>query len=256
MKKRPSALFFFLLFLYASPSFSQRITLKPLFGYYLPKLNAVNDDIAKELPFWREFLETDLPDPGKIGGHAVYGGQLQFHFRESYFINVHVSFYRDAAETQFSDALNPSAGQFHYSRKVEFYDAILSLQYFFDYDSDNLFNTYLRIGAGVLSTNAKTETKSTFTASMVSNTFLPQVDTQGDFSGSTLTGIISAGMELRFTPSLTIWGEAGLQSANVGQLNGSLQRANSTAVPDYTTNTTFDFSGLFVRLGGGVGLPF
>ncbi|MFQ5628359.1 MAG: hypothetical protein ACE5I1_06340 [bacterium] len=235
---------------------AQRLSIKPFWGYYVPRLSDVNNDIASEIPVWSDLLETQITSPGKIKGNSVFGGQIQFHLRENYFVNLNISYYRGKAETEFTDSNRTPAGRFFYFREVKSYDVVVNLQYYFDYDAGNFFNTYISIGGGVIAVNANTDTESNFTSSMINNVPLPQVDTHGEFSGSTLTAVLAGGVSLHFSDFLSIWSEAGFQVSNIGQLEGSVSRINNAEIPDFTTNTSFDLTGVFIRLGADFGLQF
>lgn len=228
---------------------AQHISIRPHLGYYVPRMNDVNDTIENQIRVWRELLETDLSDPGKIDGGPIIGGQIQFHLNESYFIALSAAYYREKSETAFA----ADDRRFAFTREVEFLDVQLNIQYYFDYEPGTIFNKYLNLGIGVMNGQADARTINTFPASLVSGAQLPRVDTTGDFSRSSLTASITAGIDVRLASLLSLWLEGGLQFGNIGQLDGTVTRLDADPVEDLSS-TEFDFTGFFLRTGFGIGL--
>jgi len=244
-----------LLLLFATTSVAQRLTIKPYYGYLLPRMGDVNNRIDVQLEGWRDLLGEPLPAPGEINGNRSLGGQLQYHLSDEYFLALNVSNYQEKIAMEYFRPGSQPADRFFFEREVESIDVVLSVHYYFAYDESRRLNPYVGIGAGLLFAKAKSNTISTIISNPSQGTLFPPTDTRGDFSGETLIAAISGGLDLRIVHFLFLWGELGYQIANLGQLEGSVTAINEQPNAAFTTRTSFDFSGLYFRGGLGIRLP-
>jgi len=245
----------FILFAFATPLLSQNFTIKPFYGYLRPQMTDVNRRIENQMAAWRELLEEPLPAPGKISGQPVWGGEIQYHLNDDYFLGLKVSRYQDKVTSDYRSPSPATPGRFLYTRDAEAIDVALHLDYYFGYDESSRLNKYFGLGIGIISAQARSVTQSTFemTGSKVT---LPLIDTTGDFSGTAFTALISAGLDLKLAGSFSLWSEAGYRYAKLGQLEGTVRQINSQQNAAFTTNTSFDFSGFYLQAGLGIGLAF
>ncbi|GEM_PF-2682378 len=237
-----------------SPLLAQNFTIKPYFGYLRPQMTDVNRRIENQIDTWRELLEEPLPSPGKIAGRTIFGGAIQYHLNDDYFLCLDISRYqKEAAIEHFNNATPPA--RFFFAREVKTLDAALHLDYYFDYDESGLLNKYIGLGIGIVSVQALSTTQSSF-ESNASKITLPRVDTSGDFSGTAFTVAISGGLDVRVAGALSLWSEVGYKYAKVGQLDGTIRQINDQQNAAFTTSTSFDLSGFYFQAGLGIGLPF
>jgi opacity protein-like surface antigen len=237
-----------------NPLLAQSFTIKPYFGYLRPQMTDVNRRIENQIGTWRELLEAPLPSPGKISGRTIFGGAIQYHLNDDYFLCLDLSRYQKEAAIEYFNTATPPA-RFFFAREVKTVDAALHLDYYFDYDESGLLNKYIGLGVGIVSVQALSTTQSSF-ESNASKITLPRVDTSGDFSGTAFTLAISGGLEVRLTGAFSLWSEVGYKYAKVGQLDGSIRQINDQQNAAFTTSTSFDLSGFYVQGGLGIGLPF
>lgn len=255
MKKAITPPLIMLLLLLTTPLLSQSFSLKPFYGYLRPQMTDVNRRIDNQMEAWRELLEEPLPSPGKIGGRSIWGGEIQYHLNDDYFLVLNISRYQDKATTDYRGPSPATPGRFLYTREVETFDVALHLDYYFDYDESGRFNKYFGLGLGLVSAQAKSVTQSTF-AMTASQVLLPLIDTTGDFSGAAVTALLAAGLDLKLAGPLSLWSEVGYRYAKLGQLDGTVRQINNQQDAAFTTNTSFDFSGFYWQAGIGIGLPF
>ena len=245
----------FLIFVFVTPLLSQSFTIKPFYGYLRPQMTDVNRRIDTQMAAWRELLEEPLPVPGRISGQPVWGGEIQYHLNDDYFLGLNVSRYQDQATTDYRSPAPATPDRFLYTRDAEAIDVALHLDYYFDYDESSRLNKYFGLGIGVIFAQARSVTQSTFELTD-SKVTLPLIDTTGDFSGTAFTALISGGLALRLVEPFSLWSEVGYRYAKLGQLEGKVRQINSQQNAAFTTNTSFDFSGFYLQAGLGIGLPF
>jgi opacity protein-like surface antigen len=255
MKKllTPTIILFF--FLLVAPASAQRLMIKPFYGYLLPQMSDVNERIENQIEGWRELLGVPVPSPEKIAGNGVFGAQVQYQLNDDYFLALNASHYQKKVATEYSNDTAPTPENFLYEREVETTDVTVHLNYYFNYSPDNRFNKYLGIGVGLIFAKARSNTQSSFVTNPSSKVLLASVDTQGDFSGNSVTAAFSGGLDFGLSNSISLWGEAGYQYAKVGQMEGTVSRPDNQNAA-FTTTTSFDFSGFYFRAGLGIGLPF
>jgi hypothetical protein len=246
MQKSYSIAFSLFLLMFTSILSANDITLKPLIGYYFPKMGDVNSKIDSDIRGFRNLLQAPIPHPGNINGNMIFGGQIEYHFNEDYFLNLDVSYYQEkVAAAYFSANTNPT-WQFDYEREVQMVDAMLNLHYYFGYSSWRRFNKYLIIGVGLIFVNAKSWTATTNPSLLI--------DTRGEFSGNSLSGVLGLGGNYRLSNTFKLWGEAGLQYGNTGQLDGTVTDIGNPGGGEVTSESSFDFTGVYIR--GGIGFTF
>ncbi len=250
--KKLAAILFYLIFV--APLAAQSLIIKPFYGYLLPRMSEVNDQIGRQIGLWRELLEEPILSPGKIDGHYVFGAQVLHHFNDDYAVTLELSRYQEKIATDYFKPAS-SSERFLYERDVETYNLAVNLNYYFGYDEASRLNKYVGFGAGLLFAKANSVTLSSI-VSDPKGASLPAVDTRGEFSGNSITAALAGGLELRLAGSVSLWGEAGYRYAKIGQLEGTARRINEQEASAFTTNTSFDFSGFYVHAGLGLGLPF
>ncbi|RMI00526.1 MAG: hypothetical protein D6681_11255 [Calditrichaeota bacterium] len=234
------------IFLGISPIMGQ-IRLKPHAGLLFPGMGDVNAKIENDIISFRQITGEPIPSPGTIGRNKFFGVQVEYQIEEDYFASLNVGYYSDAAEVDYS----ATAGlRFHYLREVQLFDFMLNLHYYFNYSTWKRVNTYLGMGVGLSVANARSETFSNF------GDELAQVDSRGDFAGNSLSALLGAGVDVRLSQAFSLWGELGLQYGNMGQLDGSVTTKDHPEKRDTVSQSSFDFTGIYVRAGLGVLLPF
>ncbi len=224
-------------------SVAAQVTIKPFYGFYRPRLNDVNSKIVNDIDNVRILLDAPVPSAGKFDGESVLGGQIEYHLNEDYFFNVSVAFYNEDVSTSFSQ----DGWQFDYQRDIDFYDFVLNLHYYFNYNSWRRVNYYAGIGVGYLLVRANSLTVST------SNNYL--TDARGEFNGNAITAALTVGGHLKMAEPLMLWVEGGLQYGNVGNLDGKTTN-NGAAEEELLSDSQFDLTGFFVRGGIGLSLGF
>jgi len=241
--------------IFISPLAAQTVSITPYYGYLIPKMTSVNNLIEFQIDSWSEILEDQISSPGKINGSREFGIQIQYPLDNTYFLNINVSYYQEKIETEHLISLSQPPDRFYFNREVELYTAIISLNHFFSYSPRRRFNYYIGLGAGYSFTKAlSTTTLSLTDIGGLDGTIV--TPGEGEFSGSTLSGVIKGGFDYRLLNFISLWGEAGVRVANFGQLNGTATSIENPELTDTTTSSSFDFTGPFIRAGLGISLPF
>ena len=230
------------------PLTAQKFSIKPFAGYYYPNMSDVNSKIDTDIRGFRNLLDAPIPFPGKFNGNIIFGGQIEYNASEEYLFTLNVSYYGEKVSTDYFSAESTPTWEFDYQREVRMIDVIFNMHYYLGYNSWNRFNKYIGIGAGLAFLNAKSFTASTHPSN--------RIDTSGDFSGNILSGLISLGGNYRLTDILKLWAEFGLQYGNFGQLDGTITTFNNPEEIPATTESSFDLTGLYLRGGLGIALPF
>lgn len=242
------------LFFLISPALvGQKVFIKPLYGYYFPRMSEVNAKIANDLDGQRRKLQEAIPSPGKLNGDQLIGGQIEYYLGDDYFMNLNVSFYSEKASVEHQGGRFSTPFTFIFEREVEAYDVMFNLNYYLGYNSWKRFNKYIGIGAGLLVVNAHSLTVSTKNDS--EHKVFP-VNTRGEFSGTILSGVLALGGNLRLATGLKLWAESGLQYGNVGKLDGNITTISDPEKQAVSTESSFDLTGLYLRGGIGFSLPF
>jgi hypothetical protein len=242
------------LFVFDTPLFSQSLTLKPYYGYSLPQLSEVNDQIKSQTERWQNILGVSLTAPGEFGGQSIFGGQVQFHLNDDYFLALDISRYEKQVSTEYLSDATPAADRFYYERAVEAVNAALNLNYYFGYDQASRLNKYFGLGIGMIFAKANSLTQLSFAVEPKPGTTLTAVDTRGEFSGNSIAAAFLLGLDLRLSNFIFLWTEGGYRYAKAGQLEGTVSRVEDQQGVAFTTNTSFDFSGFFIHAGLGIAL--
>ncbi|MGH7600289.1 MAG: hypothetical protein ACREOI_28380 [bacterium] len=251
--KKLAAILFFSFFV--APLAAQSLAIKPYYGYLLPRMSEVNDQIGRQIGLWQELLGEPFLSPGKINGNHVFGGQVLHHFNDDYAVTLELSRYQEKIVTDyFKPASSPE--RFLFEREVETYNLAVNLNYYFSYDETSRFNKYVGFGVGLLFAKANSTTLSSIVSDSKTGALLAPVDTRGEFSGNSITGALAGGLELRLAGSVSLWGEAGYRYAKIGQLDGTVRRIDDQEGAAFTSDASFDFSGFYFHTGLGFGLPF
>ncbi|RMF56479.1 MAG: hypothetical protein D6748_13385, partial [Calditrichaeota bacterium] len=219
------------------------ITIKPHIGYFFPRMGDVNSKIETDILTFRDIFGEPIPQPGKISGNPMYGAQIEYHLNEDYFLNVNVAYYQDKSNVFHQSFTDPSLF-LNYKREVQFYDVMFNLLYFINYNSWRRFNKYMGLGIGVVLANAHSVTETNHPA-------LP-LNSRGDFTGNSLSAIISVGGKYRLTTFSYLWGEIGLEYGNMGPLDGKVTTLDHPEKRDAITESSFDFTGIYLRIGIGM----
>jgi len=162
----------------ATPLAAQKFSIKPMVGYYYPKLGEVNSKIKTDVDELRNILAAPIPSAGEFNGNIILGGQIEYQANEEYFFNLNVSYYQEKVATDYNSANTTPPWQLNYERDLWMVDVILNMHYYLNYSSWRRFNKYIGIGVGVMFVNAKSLTFSS------NPNFLS--DTRGDYSGGKL----------------------------------------------------------------------
>jgi len=78
-----------------TPLAAQKFSIKPMVGYYYPKLGEVNSKIKTDVDELRNILGAPIPSAGKFNGNIIFGGQIEYQANEEYFFNLNVSYYQE-----------------------------------------------------------------------------------------------------------------------------------------------------------------
>jgi opacity protein-like surface antigen len=240
--------------IFVTPLLAQSLALKPYYGYSLPQLSEVNDQMKRQIEGWQTLLGASIASPGEFSGKSIFGGQVQYHLNDDYFLALDVSRYQQKISTEYLSGATPAPDRFYYERSVETFDVALNLDYYFGYDPESRLNKYFGIGVGMIFAQATSLTQLSFAAEPEPGTTLTAVDTRGDFSGNSITGAFLLGLDWRLSDWFFLWTEGGYRYAKVGQMDGTVSRADNQQDTAFTTTTSFDFSGFFVHAGLGIGL--
>lgn len=252
--KKLAAILFYLFFV--APLAAQSLVIKPFYGYLLPRMSAVNDQISRQIGLWQELLGEPVPSPGKIDGNNVFGGQILYHFNDDYAVTLEMSRYQEKVVTDYFKPGAPATERFLYEREVKTYNLAVNLNYYFVYDEASRLNKYVGFGAGLLFAKANSVTLSSIVSDPKTGASLPAVDTRGEYSGNSITAALAGGLELRLIGSVSLWGETGYRYAKVGQLDGRVRQIDAQEAAAFTSIASFDFSGFYFQAGLGIGLPF
>ncbi len=236
-----------------APLTAQKVNIIPYYGYLLPRMTDVNDKIESDINGrngFQRLIGQNLPFPGEFNGEGVIGAQIEYHLNENYFASINVSYYQESVGSEFATGSTGKADRFLYEREVELYDVSINLHYYFNYSTWKRLNTYLGFGVGLYVVNAFSDTESTF-----SNDVINPIDTHGEFSGNALGASFALGGDLRLLKFLSLRAEGGIQFANIGQLDGSITTISNPAKQETPSQSSFDFTGLFVRGGLSITVP-
>lgn len=232
----------------ATPLTAQKFSIKPVIGYYYPRLAEVNSKIKVDVDGLRNILGAPIPSAGKFTGNIYFGGQIEYQANEEYFFNLNVSYYREKVAADYNSANTVPPWQLSYEREIRMVDVILNMHYYLNYSSWKRFNKYIGIGVGMMFVHARSLT-------FIASPDIP-LDSRGEYSGNTLTGILAIGGNYRLSKTVKLWSEFGLEYGNVGELNGKVTSLEQPEETDAATQSSFDLTGLFLRGGLGITLPF
>ena len=243
---------FLILFKINNPLVAQSITVKPYYGYFIPTLKSVNDQIKLQIDEYSNIFGETIPSPGKFNGNQAYGIQIEYALDKTYVLNISASYYQEEVNTEYFTTLIPPPDYFYFDRKVELYNIILSLHYYFDYIFPQVINFYAGLGAGIGITEALSTTK--IILNNPDGTSYVRTDAHGKYSGSTLSACFKVGADYRFNNFVLVWGELGLIVTNFGQLEGEITDIDFPEPVNHTTDSSFNFTGFFIRSGLGFSL--
>jgi opacity protein-like surface antigen len=242
--------------IFAASAAAQNFVFKPYYGYLLPRMTDVNEQIDRQMQGWRELLAAPIPFPDKIDGDRLIGAQILYHFSEDYAAGLDISQYQEKVATEYSKPATATPERFFYEREVQAVNVALNLKYYFGYYAADRLNAYIGAGTGVIFVKANSTTQSSFITDGSGEVGLQPVDTRGKFSGESLMATTAAGFDFQLTDFFAFSAEIGYQFANVGQLEGTVNLIDNPDDTAFTTNTSFDFSGFYFHAGLGIGLPF
>ncbi len=252
--KKLAAILIYLIFV--APLAAQSLVIKPYYGYLLPRMSEVNDQIDRQIGVWRELLGAPIASPGNIDGHHFFGAKAQYHLHDDYFLTLEASRYQEKIATEyFKPGVSPLE-RFLFERKVETIDLAVNLNYYFDYDDASPLSKYISFGAGLLFAKANSVTQSSILIDSSTGASLLPVDTRGEFSGNSISANLAGGLELRVAGSVSLWGEAGYRYAKLGEMDGNIRTINDQQAAAFTTSSSFDFSGFYFHAGLGIELSF
>ena len=240
-------------FAIAAPAAAQRLWLKPFYGYLQAPMSDLNNRIEEQIRGWREVLDAPVAFPEKINGNVAYGGEIAYDFSDNYSVSLGLYYYKEESQVRHDIPAAQTLTRFNFERSVQLYDLFFNLRYHFFEVAYAGVNPYFGFGAGLAMGKAKSITQH-FVDDLQGNVTFTLTDTQGDFDGNTTSGQIFLGVDARFSTFASLWAEGGYQAARVGQMDGTILRPGSQASA-FTSNTSFNYSGFYVRGGIGIALP-
>jgi outer membrane protein W len=253
MRKRIALFIAFFALAIAAPAAAQRLWLKPFYGYLLAPMSDLNNRIEEQIRGWREVLDAPVAFPDKINGSVAYGGEIAYDFSDNYSLSVGLYYFSDESQVRHDIPAAQTLTRFTFERSVQLYDLFFNLRYHFTEVAYSTLNPYLGFGAGLAMAKAQSITRH-FVDDFQDNVTFTLADTQGDFDGNTTSGQLFVGVDARFGAFVALWAEGGYQAARVGQMEGTIQRPGSPASA-FTSNTSFNYSGFYLRGGLGIALP-
>ena len=238
------------------PIAAQSPSIRLHYGYFVPRMQSVNEQIETQINRWSEIIGESIPQPSKIDGDRAFGLQFQYPLNADDLLNLSVSYYRENVATEQLTFITEIPDRFFFERKVELYDVFLNLHHYFNYSTTHRLNYYVGFGIGASFTKARSRTALTNTVNSMSGEPIDIVDTAGDFTGSTLSLALAAGFDVRLVRLASLWAEVGLQHTKFGQLSGMVRTVGNPGGVDSQTDSTFDFTGVGARAGIEIALPF
>jgi len=257
MQKLIKLAVFFGSLVFAIPLTAQNLVIKPYYGYLhlLPQMKDVNKQITRQIEGWREELNEPISFPGKFNGAHFVGAEIQYHLSNDYVLAMDFFFFRESVGTSEKIMIGALPYFFAYGRRVESFDVVAKLHYYFDYKPESRFNKYIGLGGGPVFAKAKSVTVIFLNEAGFDGERRP-VDAQDSFSKTSLTAVISAGADFRLLNFISLWGEAGYQYAKVGQIKGTVRQLDDMLNTAFPTESSIDLSGFYFRTGLGIRLPF
>ena len=248
---------FFGSLVFAIPLVAQNLVIKPYYGYLhlLPQMKDVNNQIARQIEGWREELNELVSFPRKFNGAKFFGAQMQYHLSHGHVLAMDFFFFEESVGTTYEKSTGTLPYLFAYGRRVESFDVVAKLHYYFDYKPAGRFNKYIGLGGGPVFAKAKSFTGIVMREAGFDGERRP-VDAQDNFSKTSFTVVISAGADFRLFNFVALWGETGYQYAKVGQIDGTDHRSDDMPNTVFPTEASIDLSGLYFRTGLGIKLPF
>jgi len=250
--------FFLILFIRFQMGQCQSFKVKPYLAYSQVGMDDVNRDITNRVAQLRNLVGQPLPIPNGLNGNYGWGIQAQYHLGENYFLNLNTYFFKEETESEYFQEGLPNSVNFLFKQQIEYIEASAGLKYYLGYNTWKRVNFYLGGGIGVGFGWADALTKYTDGTN--------KVDNSGQYSSTALIANFMGGAEIRITPYLSLFPEAGYRLANLQQMNGrisidqdfpGIQNGRLEASDsNYTPEEIYDFSGFFVSIGIGFILPF
>jgi hypothetical protein len=238
----------------AAPAAAQRLWIKPYYGYLKVSMTDLNNRVEDQILGWRDVLDAPVADPGKIDGNSAYGGEIALDFSDTYSAGIGIYYFKENISTRYTNLTGTALTQFAFERGVRLYDLFFNLRYYFSEPAFSPVSFYAGFGAGLAMAKASSNTQH-FVSDASDTTFFVFTDTQGDFSGTTTSAQLMAGIEGRLGGFFLLWGEAGYQVARPGQMDGTIRRIGNEQGSAFTSNTSFNYSGFYARGGLGIALP-
>ncbi len=253
MRKTVALSVIFFVLIIAGPAAAQRLWLKPFYGYLHAPMSDVNNGIEEAIRGWSNVLDSPVPFPESIDGNAAYGGEIAYDFSDNYSISLGLYYFKEETEVRHDIPAAQALTRFNFERRVQLYDLFFNLRYHFSETAFAGLNPYFGFGAGLAMAKAQSITQH-FVDDLEDDVTFTLTDTQGDFDGNTTSGQIFVGVDARFNNFASLWAEGGYQVARVGQMEGTVLRPGSPASA-FTSNTSFNYSGFYLRGGVGISLP-
>ena len=236
------------IFSFFGKAYAKIIFIKPFVMWYRPNLGNVKANINEDLNQFRKLTGLSIANNGSFTGKIILGGEIEYHLSEDFFATVYISFYEDEVHSE-AASIDKSTSFFFYSRDLSTVDVKLNLQKYFHYSSWRKLNYYFGVGLGINQLEAGSKT--TFTDGGVE-----VINTVGDFTGSILSASGYFGLTLKLIENLKFYSEAGYLVADFGQLDGKVRTVENPQGITTLTESSFDLSGFFLRVGLGFAIPF
>ncbi|MCX6145259.1 MAG: hypothetical protein NTZ35_18805 [Ignavibacteriales bacterium] len=216
-------------------------------GYSLLSLGAVDDKNASDVVGWSN-LGIPVSDFASVKQSPFFSGRLSYRFSREIAFSIYGSSFSKSVSSSYDgpDAvlqLERSVGATDLSLGVAYYPAVQP--YFLQW--------YLQVNLGVILARASTKAFGTQNTKPTDVGFVsPLVDSEGKYRKTKPCAAFSVGANMPLYLGIFLKGEAGYQSAQVGQLDGDITQSGVHS--NETSTTFFDFSGFIVSVGVGIEL--
>ena len=234
---------------------AQTFNFKPFIGYTKVNMADFNRTIQSQVDVLSDLSQQNLPRPENMDGDYLWGFQVEYHLEENYFININSYYFREKTGSSLYNDIPSDPLNFKSSHQIRLVDLSIGIKYYLSYSSWKRINLFFGFGVGIGMGWSKSE--------LVYNDYINNYYSNGEFSSIAMTGNFILGMDLRLMSGLSIVIEGGYRYSNMGRMDGQLlihkDFPNDTLDfidNGYTTQTYYNFSGIFITAGPSISLPF
>lgn len=235
--------FLIALLLSATGLFGQTLYLKPFWGQNRLSMDEPNEDMRYRINTLAAWNNVNLPVPQDLDRASLYGVEALVKFDNDYFLSVGTAYFKDKTDITYLSPANAPYIEYYFYRDIRYFELTTGFKYFPHYSSWRAVNIYFgfQVGVGVGWSRSDFRYHD-------DNPEIDEIDSEGDFSTNGLIGVGNIGFNFRLVGWMMLNGEAGYRFANLGQLEGQLKTIDNT-INNYTTSSTYDFSGLYATIG-------